>query len=65
MTNEDMIDLVIAAQHQANLVLDRLIQLKDDPHKASRRNEYRQCARRADKAAGYLREIEDILQNIE
>lgn len=65
MTDEDMIDLVIAAQHQANLVLDRLIQLKDDPHKASRRNLYRQCARRADKAAGYLREIEDILQNIE
>jgi len=65
MTDEDMIDLVIAAQHQANLVLDRLIQLKDDPHKASRRNLYRQCARRADKVAGYLREIEDILQNIE
>ena len=33
MTDEDMIDLVIAAQYQANLVLDRLIQLKDDPHK--------------------------------
>ena len=51
MTNEDMIDLVIAAQYQTNLILDRLIQLKDDPHKASKRNLYRQCSRRADKAA--------------
>lgn len=64
MTNEDMIDLVIAAQYQTNLILDRLIQLKDDPHKASKRNLYRQCSRRADKVAGYLREIEDILQEM-
>jgi len=64
MTHEDMIDMVIAAQYQANLILDRLIQLRDDPHNASKRNLYRQCSRRAYQSAGYLREIEDILNEV-
>jgi len=56
--------MVIAAQYQANLILDRLIQLRDDPHNASKRNLYRQCSRRAYQSAGYLREIEDILNEV-